>query len=477
MSATLDGPEDDIDIRPQVGPQEAFLSAEVDVCIYGGAAGSGKSFALLLEAMRYASTVAGFDAVVFRRSTVDLRRPGGLWSELMKLYPLADAVPISHRFEWIWPGAGMVKMAHLEHETTVLDWHGAQCAFIGFDELTTFTAYQFWYLFSRNRSRSGIRPYIRATCNADATSWVAKLIEWWINPETGYPIPERSGVVRYFTRGAADELMWFDSKRDAMRATGQAENTIKSLTFISAKLADNPALTRSDPNYLSNLMILPAVERERLLNGNWKIVPSAGLYFNRSWCQVVDIMPVCTKMVRGWDLAASEQEDYADPDWTACTKIGLMHDGRWIVLHADAFRGTPAEVERRVLNYATADGYECDIDIPQDPGQAGKAQVAAMVRMLAGYTALSSPETGDKITRFGPFSAQAEVGNILVLRGRWNERWFTELENFPIGAHDDDADATSRCFNAISQQPPMRFDVDELRKLGMQIPPDLSPFP
>ena len=471
MSATL--ADDDLDIQPQPGPQEAFLECDADVCIYGGAAGSGKSFALLLEAMRYASDVPGFDAVVFRRSTVDLRRPGGLWSESMKLYPLANAIPISHRFEWVWPGYGMVKMAHLEHEQTVLDWHGAQCAFIGFDELTTFTQYQFWYLFSRNRSRAGIRPYIRATCNADASSWVAKLIEWWINPDTGYPIPERSGVIRYFVRGADDQLVWYDTKLEAMRATGRDANTIKSLTFISAKLADNPALTRADPNYLANLMVLPAVERERLLNGNWKIVPSAGLYFNRSWCQVIDIAPICTKMVRGWDLAASEQEDYSDPDWSSCTKIGLMHDGRWIILHADAFRGTPAEVERRILNYAKLDGYECNVDLPQDPGQAGKSQVQALTRMLAGYTALSSPESGDKITRFGPFSAQAEVGNVLVLRGRWNERWFSELENFPLGAHDDDADATSRAFNAIAQTPPMQIDPDELRKMGIHLPPEI----
>jgi predicted phage terminase large subunit-like protein len=462
--------DDDLDIRPQPGPQEAFLSATADVVIYGGAAGSGKSFALLLEAMRYASDVTGFDGVVFRRSTVDLRRPGGLWSESMKLYPLAGAIPISHRFEWVWPGMGMVKMAHLEHETTVLDWHGAQVPFIGFDELTTFTAYQFWYLFSRNRSRTGIRPYIRATCNADASSWVAKLIEWWIDPNTGYPLPERSGVVRYFVRGAADELVWFDSKREAMIATGQPANTIKSMTFISAKLADNPALTRADPNYVGNLMMLPAVERERLLNGNWKIVPSAGLYFNRSWCQVVDIAPVCIKIHRGWDLAASTQDDYADPDWTSCTKIGTMHDGRWIILHADAFRGTPAEVERRILNYATADGYECTVELPQDPGQSGKGQVAALVRALAGFTVNTSPESGDKTTRFGPFSSQAQVGNVLVLRGRWNERWFTELENFPMGAHDDDADATSRAFNGIATQAPMRFDPDELRKLGITIP-------
>jgi predicted phage terminase large subunit-like protein len=472
VSAAL-GVDDDFIIKPQAGPQEKFLSSSADVCIYGGAAGSGKSFALLLESMRYASTVQGFDSVVFRRSTVDLRRPGGLWSESMKLFPHAGGLPIAHRFEWLWPRKGSVKLAHLEHETTVLDWHGSQVGCICFDELTTFTRTQFWYLFSRNRSRAGIRPYIRATCNADAGSWVMELIEWWIDPDTGYPIEERSGIVRYFARGADDQLLWFDTKREAMAATGQAPETIKSLTFIAAKLSDNPALTRSDPGYLGNLMMLHKVERERLLNGNWKIRPSAGLYFNRSWCQIVDIPPVCVKCVRGWDLAATEQKDNNDPDWTACTKIGVMHDGRWIVLHADAFRGSPAEVDRRVLNYAQQDGYEATTSLPKDPGQAGVAQVVHLTHLLAGYIVENSPESGDKVTRFGPFSSQAEVGNVLVLRGRWNDRFFTELENFPEGTHDDDADATSRAFNAIAQQPPMRIDPDELRKLGIHLPPDI----
>ncbi len=61
----------------------------------------------------------------------------------------------------------------------------------------------------------------------------------------------------------------------------------------------------------------------------------------------------------------------------------------------------------------------------------------------------SSPETGDKVTRFGGFSAQAEAGNVLVLRGPWNTDWFNELEGFPEGLHDDDADSTSRAFNEL----------------------------
>jgi predicted phage terminase large subunit-like protein len=437
-------------IGPQPGPQETFLNCDADIAIFGGSAGSGKSYALLLEAMRYPQRVPGFDSVMFRRNTTDLRRPGGLWSESEKLFYHAKGIPVNHRLEWRWPAKGVVKLSHLEYDSTVFDWHGSQIGCICFDELTTFTKAQFFYLLSRNRTATNIRPYIRASCNADAGSWVADLIEWWIDPISGYPVEERSGVVRYFVRGADDALVWFDSKREAMRATGQSAHTIKSLTFIAAKLTDNPALMKNDPGYLGNLMMLPAVERERLLNGNWKIRPSAGLYFNRGWCQVVDICPMITDVGRGWDLAATVATSLNDPDWTASTKIGRTINGQYVVLDCTTFRGTPADVERQVLNLSSQDGPGAKIGLPQDPGQAGKAQIAAFVRMLAGYMVEWSPETGDKITRFAPFSAQAEAGNVLVLRGTWNERWFQMLEGFPELPHDDDVDATSRAFNLVA---------------------------
>ena len=426
------------------------MSSRADVGIFGGSAGSGKSWALLLEPLRHVRRVRGFDAVAFRRNTTDLRKPGGLWSESMKLYPFAGGIPSIGRLDWKWRDGGSIKLAHLEYDNTVLDWHGSQVPLILFDELTTFSKYQFFYMLSRNRSTTGVRPYIRATCNADAGSWVAEFISWWIDQETGYPIPERSGIVRYFARGPEDTLIWFDTRMEAQKATGIPAEAIKSMTFVAAKLADNPALMRADPAYFGNLMMLPAVERERLLNGNWRIRPSAGLYFNRSWVQVVDIPPATIISSRGWDLAATQETQDNDPDWTCGTKIGRMLDGRYIVLDHRFMRGTPAEVERMVLNVSTQDGYGCMVGLPQDPGQAGKAQVASFTRMLAGFPVRSSPETGDKITRFAPFSAQAEASNVLVLRGPWNERWFQMLEGFPELPHDDDCDSTSRAFQLVA---------------------------
>ncbi|MEN6452529.1 MAG: phage terminase large subunit, partial [Thermoguttaceae bacterium] len=134
----------------------------------------------------------------------------------------------------------------------------------------------------------------------------------------------------------------------------------------------------------------------------------------------------------------------------AAVKIGRTPDGRYIVADCRTTRPTPAGMERFLQNVASEDGKQVTISIPQDPGQAGKSQVAGLIRMLSGYTVRSSTETGDKITRFGPFSAQAEAGNVDVLRGPWNDGWFSALEGFPVAKHDDEVDATSRAFEIVS---------------------------
>jgi predicted phage terminase large subunit-like protein len=140
---------------------------------------------------------------------------------------------------------------------------------------------------------------------------------------------------------------------------------------------------------------------------------------------VVDAIPEGTQLVRGWDLAATPKTEGNDPDWTVGTKIGRMPDGRFIVAHSVRIRGTPADVERLLKNTASQDGGAVTIALPQDPAQAGKAQAAHLLKLSAGYRARFAPASGDKVTRFGAFSAQAEGGNVVVLRRAWNEDWFT----------------------------------------------------
>lgn len=444
-------------IRPQTGPQTAFLSSSADIAIYGGSAGGGKTWALLMEPLRHAAN-REFGAVFFRRTLVQVRNEGGLWDESEKLYPHLRAEPRSAPdLSWTFPSGASVSFAHLEHEKSSLNWQGAQIPLICFDELTHFTAKQFWYLLSRNRSMCGVRPYVRATCNPDADSWVAKFIAWWIDQDTGLAIPERAGVLRWFVR-IGDTIIWAGRPEELAHHTAPDENGTsrpippKSVTFIPAKLSDNRALMAADPGYLANLMALPTVERERLLGGNWKIRPAAGLLFRRDWCQVVDAIPAGARMMRGWDIAATPKTESNDPDWTAGTKIGKLPDGRYIVAHHVRDRLSPSGVERLISNTAAADTDAVGISLPQDPGQAGKSQIANLTKLLDGYNVRSTPESGNKVTRFSAFSAQAEAGNVLVLRGAWNEEWFASLEGFPDAAHDDDADSTSRAYEMLNDQ-------------------------
>ena len=418
-----------------------------------------------MEPLRHVHN-SGFGAVFFRRSTVQIRNEGGLWDESTTLYPLLGAEPKEHVLSWSFPTGASVSFAHLEHDKTRFNWQGSQIPLICFDELTHFTPTQFWYMVSRNRSMCGVRPYIRATCNPDADSWVADLIAWWIDQDTGLPIPERSGKLRWFVR-VGEDLRWADSPSELEQYTmlNDAGERVpippKSLTFIPAKLTDNKALMAADPGYMASLLALPLVERERLLGGNWKIRPAAGLYFQRSWCRVVDAIPAGTVFARGYDLAATPRTaDNPDPDATASTKIGRTPDGRFIVVDNTNDCLSPNGVESLIINTASQDGRECLIYLPQDPGQAGKSQVQSLKLKLAGYNVRSSTETGNKVTRFSPFSAQAEAGNVDVLRGTWNERWLSALENFPTAKHDDDADSTSRAFGAIALR--KRYGMESL---------------
>lgn len=441
----------DEEIRPQEGPQEAFLSTSADIAIMGGAAGGGKSFSLLMEPLRHTTTNKDFAAVLLRRTLADAKKPGGTWDQTVRMYGGLGAKPRLDNLSWQFQKGGKVVIGHLEHESTVLDWQGAEVPLFLFDELTHFSRAQFFYMLSRNRSMCGVRPYVRATCNPDADSWVAEFIAWWIDQETGLAIPERSGVIRWFIR-QSDTLIWADSRQELIDKYGPDELP-KSVTFIAATIYDNKKLMAADPGYLANLKALPLVEQARLLGGNWKIRPAAGLYFQRRWCEVVEAVPVGLEAVRYWDLAATEKTESNDPDWTVGLKMGRdKATGLIYILDMQRMRESPGKVEKAIMNTATNDGKQVKLGLPQDPGQAGKSQAAYFTRQFQGFNVRTERETGDKVTRFGPFSAQALAGNVKVLRAAWNGILFDQLEGFPDAAHDDEADAASGGFEMLTNR-------------------------
>lgn len=439
-----------MDISPQPGPQTAFLSSPADIVIYGGGAGGGKSWGLLIEALRHIHN-PNFNATFFRRTFPQIRNPGGLWDASMELYPLIGAKPKESDLKWIYPGGSYAVMRHLKLEKDVLNWQGTELIYVAFDELTHFTAYQFWYITSRMRSTSGIRPYMRCSCNPDPDSFVRQLIDWWI-ADDGFPIADRAGVVRHFVR--RDGLLhWSDEPGPDTR----------SLTFIPSTVYDNPALLRKDPNYLSNLKALPQVDRDRLLAGNWNVKPSAGKVFKSHWFVVINDLPRVIAWCRFWDFASTAKALAGDdPDWTVGALLGLTDRG---VVVRDIFRDRlgPDQVERAVLAFASRDGVSVALRWFNDPGQAGQYQTQQLRSLTRGYDSAGVSSKLDKLTRAKPLARAAEFGELHLLNAPWNDAFINEMIQFPDAKHDDQVDAVAGAYAVLTGEGVATFGQSRFR--------------
>lgn len=151
-------------------------------------------------------------------------------------------------------------------------------------------------------------------------------------------------------------------------------------------------------------------------------------------------------VVRGWDLAASKRKR---SPYTVGTKMRRTADGRYVIEHVIRKRLEPGGVERLIRETAEADGLGVKISIPQDPGQAGKAQKLAFAKALAGYNVVFSPESGSKEQRAEPMAAQAAAGNLLLAPGAWNQAFIDEATHFPYSTFKDQVDAASRAFSEL----------------------------
>lgn len=440
--------------RPQPGPQQMFDDSEADITILGGAAGGGKTWALLREPVRHVHNPR-FGAVLFRRTYPQITNEGGMWDESNAMYGLVGASPRESSLEWTFPSGASVKFAHMQHEKDKESWKGAQIPLIGFDQLEDFTESQFFYMLSRNRSTSGVRPYIRATCNPDADSWLANFLSWWIDDDTGYPLAERAGVLRWFVR-VDGVIVWADSAQE-LRAAHPAQMP-KSVTFIPAKLEDNVILEQIDPGYRGNLMALPVVERERLLGGNWKVRPMAGLVFDRANFEIVDALPADVEEVRYWDKAGTTESENPGAAFSAGVRMAV-HRATGIYYVRHVVRGQWSALDRRKQMKQTAelDGVGVRIWTEQEPGSGGKESAQTTIVDLAGWIIRAETVTGDKITRAMPYSAQVEAGNVKLLRGEWNEAFLAEHHSFPTGKLKDQVDAAAGAFNKLALPGAMPF--------------------
>lgn len=175
--------------------------------------------------------------------------------------------------------------------------------------------------------------------------------------------------------------------------------------------------------------------------------PREGGMFQRSDFQIIDRKPEGRhQTARGWDLGATE----GGGKFTAGVKVSRYPGG--MILIEDVRRGqwSSYKVDREIVAATQQDGFDVIPDFPQDPGQAGKAQIRHIAALIPEYKPRFSPETGSKEVRAGPLSSQAEAGNVFLLRADWNDAYIDEMCAFPNGTYTDQADATSRAYARLT---------------------------
>lgn len=421
--------------RPNKGQQEKFHRSPAFEVLYGGQAGGGKTESLLMEALRYAD-VPGYTAVLFRRTFRELQQPQGLIERSRAAYPALGGLYNETKFQWRFPAGSLVIFSHMEGESDKLKHQSAEYAYIGFDELTTFTESQYRYLFSRARTTCGVPSKIRAGTNPGNVGheWVKRRWGAWLDRK--HPNPAKDGEIR-----------WYKPEGDSEVECQPDDPEGLSRTFIGASVWDNPYIVEKDPGYVRRLKALPLVERLQLLEGDWDIMAAAGLVFKRHWFEIVDAAPAEADRVRGWDLAATEKETAKeDPDFSAGAKVSFK-DGIYYIEHIIRQRERWAGVKDLIGQTAEIDGRDIAVGVEEEPGASGKAVIWELASWPAiqgkasvrGYRPLK-----EKVKRAGVWSSQAEVGNVKIVKGNWDiESFLDECEMFPDGPHDDQVDAVS----------------------------------
>lgn len=405
-------PEGHTELHP---PQQAFLLLDDLEAFYGGAAGGGKSEALLKGAVQYVD-FPQYRALILRRTYPELAMPGAIMERAKAWFAGRAGIRwMADDHQLVFPSGAVVTFAHMQNDADVYRFGGTEFHAVFFDELTRFSEFVYRYMFSR----------IRKTVDD--------------------PIPLR---MRSASNPGDVGHEWvkthFVDPGDASRP------------FIPAKVRDNPSLNLTE--YLRSLENLDPVTRKRLLDGDWDVTGSGG-FFKRFWFPIVPVLAGnMRRVVRYWDLASSvPTASYPDPDWTRGFKMGLtwpggdQERGIYWCINMQSIRDETGSRDALIKQTAILDGRKVPILFEQEPGSAGKAQIAYFQKMLPGWTVKGVPSTGDKATRAGPLASQAQAGNVNLVEGPWVEDFLQEADVFPTkGVHDDCIDAASGAFEALA---------------------------
>lgn len=394
--------------------QRVFLRTYALEALFGGAAGGGKSSALLMSALQYVDT-PGYSAILFRRTFADLSLPGALMDRFRSWSANYDDIHWNaNSYVATFPSGARISFGYLNNTNDYLRYKGSEFQFIGMDEVTEIRESDYRYLFSRlRRPASGplsqVPLRMRAASNP-APNWVRQ---------------------RFIVEG---------------KETGRI--------FVPSMLTDNPGIDAD--SYRQALSALDPVERRRLEMGDWWST-TLGSLFDRNDFVIIDAHEVpqvtsSARAVRFWDLAATEPNSgNPDPDWTVGTLM-LFDQGIAYILDVRKMRAKGDKIEHLIAQTAAEDGHAVAIRIEQEPGSSGKALIDQYARyVVPGYDLVGVRASGDKLTRARPFAAAVANGNVRLVRGAWITEWLDEFSSFPEAAnHDDQVDSAVGAFTHLT---------------------------
>lgn len=288
--------------EPIPGPQEEFLACDAFEALYGGAVGGGKSEALIMIPLRFVEFPT-FRGVLFRRTMPEHRalidRSHAFYEGRAKF--VGSPVPV-----WTFPSGAKIEFCHLQHEDDADRYDGHELQYLGFDELSHFTEYQYTHLITRVRSSHGVPLRVRAGTNPPRTldgAWLLKRFSPWVDKGADYHGPRaKSGERMYFIGGAGG------GQRYVPKGTlDEAKQPARARVFIQAKATDNPY---NDPGYISTLLALPPDERARLLDGDWSKMDKPGALWSRDVINAgrVESAPLLYRIGIGLDPSGSHRK-------------------------------------------------------------------------------------------------------------------------------------------------------------------------
>lgn len=466
------------DVRPQKGKQtrlfKMIANQEADFFLVGGSRFGGKSEISNMIDLVFAGDPK-YRAIKFRRTYDEIMGANSLWEKAENQYVHFGAVPNKTDKVWTFPSGAKVFYRHMHRDGDEDSHRGKGYSSVGFDEINHFSWDQVKMLQTCLRSEADMNSFMIGTLNPDPNSWCMDFVEWYLDPDTGFPDEDKLGVVRYYIIDPDSDKPVFSDDEDYFKEhypdivtpynpkTGERLYVKpKRFTFFFFNIFDNEIGMLSNPQYLSELNSLPKHERDTQLLGNWFAQPKGSNMFRKEFLKGLDpkfpsVLPEGTIFARGWDLAYKEPSEINRyPDYTASIGMHKDQQGNYYIvgdfdesLH-DNFKPTEDIIYGRfrknvgtrdewMLAQAKKDGKACKVVIPKGAG-AGVREWEQMRNMFLeqGFEVVAADTSNKKNAkglRFAPLCSAAEQGAVHIIVDSFPNRatltkFLVELEKF-----------------------------------------------